>query len=378
MATLNSVGQVWKIASEIDVTNIQEDAKLTPRLALIGSPEKTGALQGYLQRGPHSAAQPITATPTYRLPLSHSDVAALAEYDLRVIVLDDPEQLSRDDVAAVAAQPAALLAVLDAAPGAPIGLVASGTTHRPPVGPEQLLIAPLDSVESVQKTLIPAIMEPLRGREVALGRAYPGLRPAVSHKLIHDTCLANAAYAAGTGVAEMVPGLGIPFAVADIFILTKNQIILAYKIAMTMGESGALRDVLPQFASVVGAGFLWRQVARELLGFLPLGIVLKVAVAYAGTYVTGNAVYHWYATGEKLKEKDLKALFQEALHRGQQVAEQLTARFRKEQRPVALLEAPSGGEGGAGATSEPASGRPSRRPKAKGLTLPKLKRSERR
>lgn len=374
MANLNSVGQVWKIAGEIDVTNIQKDAKLTPRLALIGSPQKTGFLQDVLQRGPHSADQPITATPTYRLPLSYSDVAALANYDLRVIVLDDAEQLNRDDVAAVTAQPAAALVLVDAAPGTPIGLTATGTVEGPAVSPRQFLIVSLDSAENVQKTLVPAIMEPLRGREVALGRAYPGLRLAVTRKLIHDTCLTNAAYAAGTGVAEMVPGLGIPFAVADIFILTKNQIILAYKIAMTMGESGALRDVLPQIASVVGAGFLWRQVARELLGFLPLGIVLKVAVAYAGTYVTGNAVYHWYATGEKLMGKELKALFQDALHRGRKVAEQLTARRRSEQRPVALLEGPAGDSAAPDAADKPTSSQPSRR--SKRLAPPKLKRDE--
>ena len=117
---------------------------------------------------------------------------------------------------------------------------------------------------------------------------------------------------------------------------------MAYKIGLVMGETGTLRETLPKIASVVGAGFMWRQVARELVAFIPLGIVLKVAIAYSGTFVTGQAVYHFYATGEKLKGKDLKLLFNEAMIRGRETANHVVARLRPEKAP-ALIGAPSTG-----------------------------------
>ena len=82
-------------------------------------------------------------------------------------------------------------------------------------------------------------------------------------------------------------------------------------------------------AGVVGAGFMWRQVARELVAFLPLGVVLKVAIAYAGTYATGQAIYHWYATGEKLDRQQLRQIFNEALVRGKEEAVALVERMRR-------------------------------------------------
>ena len=203
-----------------------------------------------------------------------------------------------------------------------------------------MLSVSLANSDDLAKELPAAMVRALDDRKVALGRAYPGLRHAVSQKLIMDTCMTNAAYALGTGVAEMIPGLGIPFAVVDIIILTRNQVVMAYKIALVMGETGTLREVLPQMASVVGAGFMWRQIARELVVFIPLGVVLKVGIAYAGTFATGEAMYHWYATGEKLRGRDLKRLLAVARQKGQVQAKQMVGRLRRgEIRPSQVPEA---------------------------------------
>ncbi len=309
----------------------------TPRLAFVGSSQGASRVQGHLQRGPHTVNQPLTTAPTYRLPLSYSDVAALANYDLRIVVLDSLDQLQSADLTAVANQPAALLIILDASspPSTTIDAGSSATAQ-----PHQVLICALSDGAAVQQVVLPALDGLIRGRELAWARAYPGLRPQVAQQLIQDTCLTNASYALGTGVAELVPVLTLPFAIADMIILTKNQLVMAYKIAMIMGETGTLRDLLPKLASVVGAGFMWRQIARELVGLLPLGLVLKVAIAYAGTYATGRAIYHWYADGEKLNPQELKALFQEGIRRSQVVAAQMVARVRKEKTPPALLTGP--------------------------------------
>ena len=132
--------------------------------------------------------------------------------------------------------------------------------------------------------------------------------------LIQRTCMTNSIYAAGTGVAEMVPGLGIPAAVADVIILTKNQLVMAYKIGLIMAKQASFAHVLPKLAGVVGAGFMWRQVARSWSHFCRLVSCSKVAIAYAGTYATGQASHHWYAPA-KLDRQQLRQIFNEALVR---------------------------------------------------------------
>ncbi len=346
MPVWNDLGPMWKSFSEIDVGAIRDESLLTPRLAIVGSLQKAGVLQGHLQQGPRSADHLLTAVPTYRLPLSASDVAALADYDLRLLLLDDAEQAQQDGARAVLAQPAASLIVLETAQEHAVSVHLSGDATAAHAM-TRVLVCALDDAGAVHKQLFPLLMKQLPGREIALARAFPGLRPAVVHKLVQAVCMTNATYAAGTGLAEMVPGLGIPFAVADVIILTKNQVVMSYKIGLVMGETGTLRETLPKIAGVVGAGFMWRQVARELVAFIPFGIVLKVAIAYAGTYVTGQAVYHFYATGEKLQGKDLRLLFDEAMVRGKETATHLVERMRREKTP-ALLEAPAGAPAAAG------------------------------
>lgn len=339
MPVWNDLGPMWKSFSELDVTSIRDESMMTPRLAMIGSPQKTGVLQGLLQQGPRAGDQLITAVATYRLPLGASDIAALADYDLRILLFDDYDQASQEDVRAVLAQPAASLIVVEATQQRAISIDVmgrdDGAYHE-----VRVVACSLNDSAAVHKDLFPLLMKQLPDREIALGRAFPGLRPGVVHKLVQDVSLTNATYAGGTGLAEMIPGLGIPFAVADVIILTKNQVVMAYKIGLVMGETGTLRETLPKIASIVGAGFMWRQVARELVAFIPLGIVLKVAIAYSGTFVTGQAVYHFYVTGEKLQGKDLKLLFNEAMVRGRETANHVVARLRPEKAPE-LIGAPA-------------------------------------
>lgn len=324
---------MWKIFSEIDIRSILADAERTPRLALIGADGKTSAFQGLLQHGPRSAEQLVTALPCYRLPLQGEDLAALAGYDLRIVLLDDASELN--SLAPLLAQPAPLLAVhAPWQPGAP----AQAAPGRPAGDLARVVVCALEDEKRVKEELLPALLELLPERELAIGRAFPGLRPAVAQKLIANTSRVNAGYAAGTGLAEMIPGLGIPFAVADILILTKNQVVMAYKLGILMGESGTLAEIIPKVAGVVGAGFMWRQVARELVGFLPLGVLLKTAVAYAGTYATGQAVYQYFVTGEKLHKQDMKRLFDDALARGREIAASTVEQVKGKREP-ALLEA---------------------------------------
>jgi uncharacterized protein (DUF697 family) len=335
---------MWKTFSEIDILRIREEAEQTPRLALVGADDKTARFLSLLQRGPLGAEHLVTAIPTYRLPLQAGELAALANYDLRIVLLEDAQQLHSDStsaelsasLAALLAQPAPLLLVQDPAQAAAVAVDAALGGQAS--GLVQTVHCTLEDDETIRKELLPAVIRLLPERQLAVGRAFPGLRPAVAQGLIASTSRTNAGYAAGTGLAEMIPGLGIPFAVADVVILTKNQVVMAYKLGLLMGENGTPAEIIPKVAGVVGAGFLWRQVARELVGFLPLGVVLKTAVAYAGTYATGQAVYHYFVTGEKLRQKELRRLFDDALEHGKEVAAHTVQQIRAKRQPTVEIE----------------------------------------
>ena len=324
LSSLTALPTLWKTFSEIDINAIRDDALATPRLAVIGAADKTAALQRILQTGPRSNEQVITALPSFSLPLSAGDLNTLAGYELRIVLPDSAEQLSSDGLRAMFNQRAPTLVVQNPQSAGAVTV----DTARAGAAVHSLVISLADA-EAVKDDLLPGIVRLLPERAMAAARAYPGLRPAAANYLIQSTGKANAGYAAGTGVAEMVPVLGIPFALADVYILTKNQIILAYKLGLTMGEEGNLTELLPKIASVVGAGFMWRQIAREVAGFLPLGFVLKTAIAYAGTIATGQAVYHFFTTGEKLTKEDMRALVDQAMTRGKELGKTMRKLARR-------------------------------------------------
>jgi uncharacterized protein (DUF697 family) len=152
---------------------------------------------------------------------------------------------------------------------------------------------------------------------LSLASRIPAFRPAVVAGLIHDASWNNARIA----VISALPGI-IPFtemllpatALGDMVILTRNQAVLLLKIAASYGLPVHLRDRTKELLPVVGTAFGWRAVARELIGMVPggIGIVVKGAIAFAGTYTVGRAASIYYSTGTSLKPPRLKKLYLDA------------------------------------------------------------------
>jgi uncharacterized protein (DUF697 family) len=182
----------------------------------------------------------------------------------------------------------------------------------------------------LQAEFVPAILDALPQQQLALGRQFPLFRLNLARQLINEACYSNAAYAFSTGLAEIVPVLDIPLNVTDMMVLTKLQAFLAYKLGLLLGFSTRWQDYVTEFGSVVGSGFLWRQIARQLVGLVPgWGIIPKVAVAYSGTYVVGNAILGWYLTGRKLTPQQMRELYAQAFSRGKEYARKLSERIPK-------------------------------------------------
>lgn len=116
-----------------------------------------------------------------------------------------------------------------------------------------------------------------------LAARLPVLRPAVCKELIAQASKRNALISA----AIFIPGVDMP-------VLTLNQIRLVMRIAVAHGEA-IDRNRAGELFGVVGAGFGFRAVARELLDLIPVaGWAVKGGIAYGGTKAIGEAAVRYF------------------------------------------------------------------------------------
>ncbi len=347
MSRANLLSVIWSTITEIDAGSIRQQVQTPFRLALIGGDKealywladvlRTDPFKHRLEARPALSAAPAPTLWAYRLPASDEALAEAGRADLVLVVAP----ADRPDVSGEQQAVAALRTIRADLPVVVVHVLPQ-TNAGPPPADRRYWQANADVVvdaaaaQPLEAELIPTLLRLCPDRHVALAHHLPALRPAVAAHLINESCFANASFAAGAGVAEMAPVLGIPLSVADMVVLTKNQVLLSYKLALALGRDGTARELVGPVVGVVGAGFIWRQVARTLVGFIPgIGLAPKIAIAYAGTYVTGHAVYNWYAHGTELSSARMKALYAEALAEGKARA----AAFLPKQKPKLNLPA---------------------------------------
>lgn len=152
---------------------------------------------------------------------------------------------------------------------------------------------------------------------VALGRWYPAFRDAAASAVINETSRANAQFTMMASVPTVIPVIGsIASAGADMIVLTKNQLLMAIKIAAIHNQPlGDRKAILKDLMPVIGSGFLWRTLAREGVAFLPFaaGTVPRIAISFAGTYATGRAVDAYYRFGKKPTKEQISSYYTQAL-----------------------------------------------------------------
>ena len=119
-----------------------------------------------------------------------------------------------------------------------------------------------------------------------LAAKLPVLRGAVCRWLIASFSRRNGLI----GAVVFVPG-------ADMPALTLNQLRLVLRIAAAHGVD-VDETRAPEILATVGGGFLFRALAREVLGFVPVaGWAIKGAIAYAGTQALGQGAQRRFALG---------------------------------------------------------------------------------
>lgn len=323
MAGIKDLSSVWKNIKEIDLKPIRESATYPVRIVLAGAPESgKHTLAEQMRTDP---ARPGTHTQSTLALISTDSMVEAPVAHLVIMLVDATRQDYAAEQALVKKWSEAGKNVLVLVNK--IDLVDNYPTYYPQEGwmASRVIHGSVNDINYLQKEFVPTVLELLPQQHIALGRQFPLFRLPIARQLINEACFSNAAYSFSTGLAEIVPVLDIPLNMTDMLVLTKSQAFLAYKLGLLLGFSTRWQDYVTEFGSVIGTGFLWRQVARGLIGLIPAwGIVPKVAVAYAGTYVVGNAILGWYLTGKNLTPKQMRALYSQAFERGKEYARKLS------------------------------------------------------
>jgi uncharacterized protein (DUF697 family) len=168
------------------------------------------------------------------------------------------------------------------------------------------------------------VVQDLPGLAVALARRFPLFRDPAVEYLIREAARVNGQIAMLSAIPSVIPLAGMllpPAAVADIVLLTKNQILLLLKIAAALGMPYHTRDRLREIVPVVAGAMGWRSLAREFVGIVPggVGVLVKGAIAYAGTYVVGKGAEWFWRTGRELSRQQKERLYRQMLEEATRV-----------------------------------------------------------
>jgi uncharacterized protein (DUF697 family) len=288
-----AIGELFKIVRELSFDELREEAELPPRLLLVGANhDQLVTLRDALGGG--GASGFIDVVTFDQLP------GYLDLYDGIVLVNAGPSERNRPKIRQLLADTETAGRTLTFQ--LPPGDAADGDVPPPP-----------QAVDDLRSRLVTR----LGHRQLALGRYLPAFRKQVTTSLVNQTARANAEFALLSNIPAVIPVVGnLMAAGADFLILTKNQLMLIYKLAAAHGRNidqpwRLYTEMLP----VVGAGLVWRTVAREMAALIPFaaGTIPKVLIAYAGTAVTGQAANYYYEFGAKPTGEQMRRYYERAV-----------------------------------------------------------------
>lgn len=330
MPKLGDISNVWNTIRELNAGEIRESADRQVQLAVVGAVGlRDAVIRSLYTGGNRYPASGRAAIWDYDVPLQRERQTEINNSDALVIALDGREA---DEAAWVEAiEKLSMLAL----PKLAVVLDASALSTRLQSTLRRAGITLVEVAdgrpETIGARLGPALAEALpEDMRIAAARKIPALRDTVARWLVGDVSFSNATYSFTSGIPEMVPFISIPLNAADVLVLTKNQALLVYKLALAYGAPSDFQSQMREVLPVIGAGFFWRQLARQLIGLIPIaGLVAKVAISYAGTFATGQAAMMWYRNGEQLSAAALQRLYKQASAVGTQRARELVARRKR-------------------------------------------------
>jgi len=290
------LGNVWKVIREVDLDAIRREALAPFDLVILGPPADAERLRAALS--PEGAASPHRF-----IRVNPSGGSGAIPNAVIVVTGPGPRSVDLDSTLRY--------------------LVERRIPHA---------LAVLESDDATEAathaaaTLVGALADADR---LAFAHQLPAFRAPLYERVIEDTARANASFAFTSGLAEVVPILTAPLNLGDMIVLTKNQLLMGYRLVLAAGRDGEPKQLIGEILGMLGGGLVFRTLARQLVGLIPVvGIVPKVAVAYGGTWAIGRAVVLWVTEGRPASAEAMRLLSREGLQRGRDVARDLSARGR--------------------------------------------------
>lgn len=143
-----------------------------------------------------------------------------------------------------------------------------------------------DDAEDAVRDLGHWLVDRLGSKRLALAANFAFMRKAVAEESVKATSFQNAVI----GGVAIIPG-------ADMPLMTANQAKMVLQIAAAYGETLGVERI-KELAAVVGGGYAFRTVARQLVTLIPgFGWALKAGIGYSGTYAMGYAAIDFFEHG---------------------------------------------------------------------------------
>ena len=213
----------------------------------------------------------------------------------------------------------------------------SGPASAPGPGKVEDYIVSRIEHDALKGRFLPHLIDCCKGIEIAVGLRLPALRETVCAKLTRDAAMNALKIAGASALADKIPFVGIvlgAFASAgDMVAITGIQMMLMLQIGAVFGKEPDMKrmwELLP----VVGGGFGWRMLSRELSGFIPVaGIFIKGAIAYAGTIVVGESVTFYFLHGRHMSPSDASTVYADAKAAAMRLGREIFSRLRPRRDP---------------------------------------------
>ncbi len=292
----------------IDLRAIGAHVRKPFRFLLCGDPALMSELRSLLLSG-HEQTIPLEAAACLETVNPSAPLVANPREVRAIVFLGRRGDAASADFTSLSGLRVPILA-LTVDPDAP----PSSPANAPEGGQRAEYVVPEISREALRGRFFPHLVDCSGGVEIAVGRNLPPLRETVASKLTRDAAKNALKVAVASAVVDHIPLVGVvlgAFASAgDMMAITGIQVMLMLHIEAVYGRDPDVQRTW-QLLPVIGGGFGWRALARELAGFVPVaGVAIKGAIAYAGTIVVGEGVMFLHEHGHTMNKSQAAALYE--------------------------------------------------------------------
>jgi uncharacterized protein (DUF697 family) len=329
MATAMGTGDLFKLVRKgLDTRALDNHVRKPFRFLLCGDFGLVAEMRALLLCGHADGAIPLdaaacleTVTPGSPLITEPSEVRA-------VIFLGNRGDVAGADLTSLQPLNVPILAVT---------VDPNATPDSPPTVPLPATwgeyVVPSVDREAMRGRLFTHLIDCSKGVEIAVGRRLPVLRENVAAKLTRDAAANALKVSIASAVVDHIPVIGVILgAVAsagDMVAITGIQVMLMLHIEAAYGRDPDVQRIW-QLLPVIGGGFGWRALARELSGFVPVaGIAIKGAIAYAGTIVVGEGTTFFLEHGKHMTKGQAAQIYTRTKNDALRFGRELIDRIRR-------------------------------------------------